>query len=50
MNSEKRFTQSLSQNLATRLIVNHCKALSDGSPDERCPIVQYDSNTIAVVV
>ena len=42
MNSEKNITQSLSQNLATRLIVNHCKALSDGSPDERCPIVQYD--------
>ena len=38
----KKYTQGLSQNLATRLIVNHCKALSDGSPDERCPIVQYD--------
>ena len=42
MNRENKFTQSLSQNLATRLIVNHCKALTDGSPDERCPIVQYD--------
>ena len=39
---KKNITQSLSQNLATRLIVNHCKALSDGSPDERCRIVQYD--------
>ena len=42
MNREHKFTQSLSQNLAIRLIVNHCKALTDGSPDERCPIVEHD--------
>ena len=42
MNSEKKITQSLSQNLATLMIFNHCKALSDGSPNERRPIVQYD--------